>query len=85
MPADPSRHRSGSEPDPGPARTVQTSRLSWFTLIAGFCIAATGLYFLWMAHGWIWLSVVQIAVGIWMVGDGTHHLLRRRRLLGRDG
>ncbi|GAA1183775.1 hypothetical protein [Nesterenkonia xinjiangensis] len=84
MPADPSR-RPGSEPDPGPARSVQTSRLSWFTLIAGFCIAATGAYFLWIGHDWTWFSVLQVAVGIWMIGDGGRHLLRRRRLLGRDG
>ncbi|MDS2172956.1 hypothetical protein Q7C18_09625 [Nesterenkonia sp. CL21] len=80
MPADPSRRRSGQPPE----RTVQTSRLSWFTVIAGFCIAATGAYFLWIGHSATWLSVVQIAIGIWMLYDGGHHLLRRRRLLGRD-
>ncbi|GAB3193859.1 hypothetical protein [Nesterenkonia suensis] len=81
MPADPSRRRSAREPD----RTVQTSRLSWFTLIAGGCIAATGAYFLWIGHSATWLSVLQVGVGVWMIGDGGHHLLRRRRLLGGDG
>ena len=82
MPADPSRRgRSGSDPE----RSVQSSRFSWITLIAGVCIGATGLYFLSIGHDWTWFSVLQVAVGAWMVGDGGYHLLRRRHLLGGNG
>lgn len=82
MPAEPPRRgRPGSEPE----RTVQPSRFSWFTVIAGICIAASGAYFLAIGHNWTWFSVVQVGVGIWMVVDGGLHLLRRWRLLGGNG
>ncbi|WP_153144387.1 hypothetical protein [Nesterenkonia halophila] len=77
-PRDPRASDEGSAHDV----VVQPRRASWGTVVAGLCIALTGVLLI-DPEGWsVWISIVQILIGAAITADGVRHLIRRRRLLG---
>lgn len=54
--------------------SASTPKGNWLLLIGGLVVAGSGVFFLFIDHGWTLVSALQLGVGAWMAIDGWRGL-----------